>query len=115
MINLEVDEAYAFDFLSILEIKKKNSEKDINNFIRVSNLISNQIGQDLFGNIINSSYYKNLVCTNKRIYDIIDLIRSDAIELDAKVIDDANTERFKFKRQLQSEFFNSDLVESKNL
>jgi predicted transcriptional regulator len=115
MIHIEVDEAYAFDFLSILEIKKKNSEKDINNFTRISNSISDQIGKELFDIIIKSSYYQSLLCTNKRIYDTIDLLRSNSIELDAKVIDDANTERFKFKKQLQSEFFNSDLVESKNL
>jgi len=113
MINLKVDEAYAFDFLSILEIKKQNSEKDINNFISTSNLISDQIGQEKFNNIIRSSCYKDLVCTNKRIYDTIDLIRSNAIELDAKVIDDANTERYNLKKQLQSVFFNTDLAELK--
>lgn len=114
MIHIEVDEAYAFDFLSILEIKKKNSEKDINNFTRISNSISDQIGKELFDIILNSSYYKKLVCTNKMIYDTIDLIRSNSIGLDAKVIDDANTERYKLKKQLQFEFFNSNLIESKN-
>ncbi len=113
MINLSVDEAYAFDYLSILEVKKKNSQKDYDNYINTSNFISNQIGNDLFNTIVQSVSYRDLIKTNKQIYDLIDLIRKDEIELDAKVIDQANTDRYNLKKSLQHVFFKTDLFELK--
>jgi len=113
MINLRVDEAYAFDYLSILEIKKKNSQKDYDNYINACNFISNQIGNDLFKTIIQSVYYENLIETNTHIYHLIDLIRNDEIQLDAKIIDQANTDRYNQKKSLQHVFFKTDLFELK--
>ena len=113
MINIKVDEAYAFDMLSVLDIKKKNSLTDKYNFDTMCNDIKNEVGPTLFEKIMNSSLYCEMVKVNKTIYDLIEVIRKGVIKLDATVMDDANTERFKIKRKLQSEFIFNELVENK--
>jgi len=113
MINIKVDEAYAFDMLSVLDIKKKNSPKDQCNFDTMSCDIEIQIGSKLFKQILNSNVYSQMITVNQIIYDLIDAIRKGNLHLDARVIDDANTDRFKIKQKLQSEFFLNELVENK--
>lgn len=115
MIKLEMDEAYVFDFLSVLDIKQQNSKKDENNFNVISHQIKDQIGDDLYNRIIKSEIYLNLIKTNKIIYDLIDLMRQTKQYLDARVIDGVNTQRYLMKRRLQSEFFDTELTENKNI
>lgn len=112
MINLYVDEAYAFDYLSILEIKKKNSDNDMLNYSSCERLITNQIGAELFDSIKTSVQYSKLVETNQLVYNQIERIRNGE-KLDAKEVDDANMLRFKYKKDLQSHFFNTKLAEQK--
>lgn len=113
MINLLVDEAYAFDFISVLDIKKNNSEKDQKNFDITCEYIKSQIGEQLFKNIINSQTYNEMVEANKIIYNLIDDIRIHHVNMDAKIVDDANNQRFFLKKKLQEKFFNDNLTESK--
>lgn len=113
MIDLYVDEAYAFDYISILDVKKTNSSQDLINFKIICQKIKTQVGDNAFDRIMNSKLYADLVEVNRNIYNMIDLIRQDIAELDAKLIDDANIERYKLKRKLQDEFFMSDLTEMK--
>jgi len=114
MINLLVDEAYAFDFISVLDIKKTNSSKNKENFDITCEYVRTQVGHELFDNIINSDLYDEMVNANKVIYDLIDDIRVRYIKMDAKIVDDANNQRFFLKRKLQEQFFNDKLTESKN-
>lgn len=113
MISLLVDEAYAFDFLSIVDVKRKKSNRDQNTFKDLCIQIETQIDKDLFKKIMESKVYAQMVEVNQNIYNMIDLMRDDIVELDAKVIDDANTERYRLKKRLQDEFFMSELVETK--
>lgn len=113
MINLLVDEAYAFDFISVLDIKKTNSSKDQENFNITCDYIRSQIGHELFDLIINSDVYHLMININKKIYDLIDDIRILHKQMDAKIVDDINTQRFFLKRKLQEQFFNDNLTESK--
>lgn len=112
-INLEVDIAYAIDFLSILEVKlnKLNDQVSLNNFNHQKKFLSNQIDTSLFLEILNSQEYKKLYETNKIIWESIDLIKTGNIT--AKYVDDLNYERWIFKNKLQSKFFNHTTSEQK--
>ena len=57
MIYIKVDEAYAFDMLSVLDIKKKNSLKDQQNFDSMTQYIGSQIDTQLFQLIIKSEVF----------------------------------------------------------
>lgn len=111
MINLAVDEAYAFDFLSILEVKKLLNNDD-KTYYDCLELIREQVGESKFQDVILSPQYKDLVNTNKRIFDYIEEIRKGK-KLDAKVVDDANMARFMYKKELQAKFFSTKLTEKK--
>jgi pyridoxine/pyridoxamine 5'-phosphate oxidase len=114
MINLSVDEAYAFDFLAILEIKKDNSIGDFVNYENCLTSIRDQVGFEVFYDVMKSEHYHNLVKTNQLVYDYIEQIRN-GIQIDGKVVDDANMLRYYHKRALQSEVFQSALVEKKTV
>jgi len=114
MVNLLVDEAYAFDFLAILEIKKDNTLGDFINYENCLNSIREQIGFEKFYEVIKSQHYLNLVETNQLVYDYIEQIRN-GVQIDGKVVDDANMLRYYHKRALQSEVFLSALAEKKTV
>jgi hypothetical protein len=114
MINLSVDEAYAFDYLSILDIKKNNSEIDFQNFSKVYQSIKSQTDQKIFEEVISSDIYQLMIKANKKIYDLIDEIRIKNVQMDAKIVDDANNQRFFLKKKLQEKFFVSELTEKKS-
>ena len=113
MIDLLVDEAYAFDYLSILERKIDNSEQDWINFEKIYLDIESQIGSKLFREIINSIHYKKLVDINSHIYSMVDKIRAGDTSITAKDVDDANISRYRSKVNLQKQFFSADLFEKK--
>jgi hypothetical protein len=112
MINLLVDEAYAFDYLAIMQVKYNRypNDKNLKAFNRCSNELEKQC--DSFEKIISSQQYRNLVEINTYIFDLIDKLRR-GISISAKKIDDANMERYFKKRDLQESFFNKDLEENK--
>lgn len=112
MINLLVDEAYAFDYLSILEVKKDlaaDAQKE-EAFEICKVFLSKQL--DNFESIYSSKEYKDLYNINKKTFDLVDLARNNG-EVTAKQVDDANMERFYRKCDLQSKFFSNSLIESK--
>ena len=113
MINLPVDEAYAFDFLSVLDVKRRHTRSDQSNFDQLCADIADQIGPDIFHQIMKSKIYEDMVKINEEIYDLIDVLRQDIVEMDAKVVDDANIQRYKLKKRLQDEFFMTGLTETK--
>lgn len=112
MINLEVDEAYAFDYLSILQVKNDlfPSEGKLAAYHKCESFISRQL--ENFDTIIKSKEYKNLYNINKTTFDLVDQVR-DNIPITAKSVDDANMERYYCKQALQKEFFLEELVEKK--
>lgn len=111
MINLKVDEAYAFDYLSILEIKKGLNDLCQKNWENCFSYIAEQIGRDKMNQIINSSEYQLMINTNKLTFDAVEKARYGNIS--AKEVDDANMLRHKRKLELQSKFFNNNLMEYK--
>lgn len=115
MITILVDEAYAFDYLAILNVKylKSPTEKNTVNLQDCLNHISNQIGNHNMNTMINSHEYVDLIAINTKTFDLIDWLR-DGEQISAKTIDDANMERYYKKKAFQERFFpNSLLTEEK--
>jgi hypothetical protein len=104
MISILLDEGYAFDYLSILEIKSnKNGDKMAYNHCK-ENIIS-QIGLYEFLEIESSPEYKELLEANFHTFNLVDAVKSDTC-LGAEV-DRSNYQRFLKKQALQKKFFGS--------
>ena len=102
MINLLVDEGYAFDYLSILEIKSmKNGNKEFYNSCK-ENIIS-QIGLYNFLEIKASKEYKNLLQANLNTFNLVDEVKMNPCL--GKEVDASNYERYLNKIKLQKKFF----------
>lgn len=112
MINLSIDEAYAFDYLAIIQVKQNRSPSDKNSkaLSRCSDELKKQC--DIFDKIMASKEYANLIKINTHIFDLIDQLRRGAA-ISAKKIDDANMERYFRKCDLQEAFFKESLEENK--
>lgn len=112
MINLLVDEAYAFDYLAILEVKNTSypSAQKHETFLECKEYLKNQINN--FDDIYYSKEYRDLVEINKLTFDLIDDLR-EGLDITAKSIDDANMDRYYRKKALQENFFSNKLKEEK--
>jgi hypothetical protein len=102
MINLSVDEAYAFDYLAILEIKRDLNPETQNAWVLCRNLLKDQLGS-LLDSIILSVEYQELVSINKDVFEAVDLARYGQIS--AKEVDNKNMQRYYAKKTLQEKFF----------
>lgn len=122
MINLSVDEGYAFDYLSILEVKAyiflkeetrrtylKCKESLLKEFIKLG------YSEVFYHKILNSQEYQELVFINKKVFDAVDKARYGKLDdISAKEVDSLNVERFNIKKRLQEKFFGSKITEFKN-
>ena len=110
MINLNVDEAYAFDYLSILEIKK---EKSSNNKQWLDCLLhlQNQFEPEKWLSIIHSEEYKSMIKANLLTFNAVDKAKNN--EVTAQHVDYCNYQRHTAKQNFQKKFFMSDLSELK--
>ena len=111
MINITVDEAYAFDYYAILQIKKEYGS-NVNETIEIikSNLIDS-VGLEKFNNIIDSKIYLNLYKSNKETFIAVDKAKTD--EVLASYVDKCNYKRMILKKELQNMFFSNSLSETK--
>ena len=104
MINLLVDESYAFDYLSILEIKAdKNGDKK--NYNLCKEHIISQISLYEFLEITSSQEYKDLLEANSNTFNLVDAVKSNPCL--GTEVDKSNYERFLKKQALQKKFFGS--------
>lgn len=111
MIKINVDEAYAFDYYSILNLKFNNgyiSEKIITEC--KLNLID-QIGKNLFLEILESEEYYNLLNANELTFNAVDKAKTDDVL--ASYVDECNYIRMLAKKSLQEKFFTTSLTETK--
>jgi hypothetical protein len=111
MINLYVDEGYAFDFLSILEIKKNKSTQSMKNWQNCFDYLKSQLPKNIFNLIINSQEYAHMIAINKKTFDAVEKARYGQIT--AKEVDNANMERYFAKINLQNKFFSNKTTEEK--
>jgi len=111
MINICVDEAYAFDFLSILEIKKNHSDQAMQSWHNCFNYLKAQLPNNLFALIINSQEYRDMVDANQKTFDAVELARNNKIT--SKELDKTNFVRYQMKINLQNKFFSNRITEFK--
>jgi len=117
MIKISLDEAYVFDMLSVMDIKidllsgiKLETVKMAHSVL--SQEIVDQIGVEKYFEVIKSKEYKDMIRSNKNVFDLIDQSKNDNGL--AKITDDANYDRYLKKVSLQERFFNNGLTETKN-
>lgn len=111
MINLLVDEAYAFDYLSILEIKKNKDSENIKTWSICYDYLMKQFEYHKWMIMINSQEYKNMLKANCLTFDAVDKAKNDLVT--AQYVDQCNYQRYIAKKDFQNKFFNSELNESK--
>jgi hypothetical protein len=111
MINICVDEAHAFDFLSILEIKKSHSDQATQSWHNCFNYLKAQLPSSLFTLIINSQEYRDMVTANQKTFNAVELARNNKIT--AKELDETNSVRYQMKINLQNKFFSNRITEFK--
>lgn len=114
MIDIRVDEAYAFDYLSILSIKATLTENDKKNYNECYQYIFDQLGENIFHSVLVSEEYRFLLLANRVVFDFVSIIRNGG-EVTSKELDDANMTRYKCKAALQRKFFNNEVTESKTI
>lgn len=114
MIDITVDEAYAFDFLAILQIKRdldlENKFKK-SNFIKCYEHLKLQVGGTLFSSIFYSPEYMECYEANFETFKAVDLAKTDAVP--ASYVDKCNYRRHIAKQKIQRKFFSEELSEMK--
>ena len=114
MINLRVSEAYAFDYLAILQIKcEMDPKKNFGNLAAwVTNMIDEIDDNVLWRSIMESVEYKKLYEVNKKTFEAVDDAKEDGVK--ASYVDKCNYERYLAKVALQERFFpEEDMKENK--
>lgn len=115
MLKISLDEAYVFDLLSIHEVKINNSDgekltKSVTAYNALSKEIVDQIGEELFAEIVCSQSYKDLVIANQVVFDLVDRANETTL---SKETADANYQRYIKKVELQQKHFKNDVTEIK--
>jgi len=116
MLKISLDEGYVFDILSISQVKiikssNENKQKLVYNYQELSKEIINQIGLDLYSDIVASKEYQELRDANEKTFDLVDQVKNDKGL--AKLVDDSNYNRYQKKTALQNKFFNNEVKEVK--
>ena len=103
MMYLIVDEAYAFDYLSILDVKvdEIRTSECSEAFLRCYNSLKSQMNG--IGEILESREYAELKEANRMVFKLVDKAKRD--EVKASDVDRGNYERCKKRKALQDRFF----------
>jgi len=113
MINLLVDECYAFDYLAILNVKlfldENNVQKKLS-FDKCCNSLRSQMS-DLFDTILKSDEFKNCFEANLKTFEAVDKAKTDQVP--ASYVDHCNYLRHLAKIDIQKKFFKNDITEQK--
>jgi|688.fasta_scaffold00448_18 hypothetical protein len=111
MVTLLVDEGYAFDYLSILDVKKSIRPEIENNWYLCFSFLERQIGKSKMQEIINSLEYTDMIKANKMTFEAVNKAKENLIS--AKEVDDFNLLRYRKKIALQEKFFINKISEIK--
>ncbi len=103
MISLLVDEAHAFDFLTILMVKGSDDLERHKDYVRM------QVPQ--VDTIVTSEEFNRLLRANQEVYEMVELASQDKCR--AIEVVRLNQERFNAKKELQRVFFGNNLTEVK--
>lgn len=113
-MKITLSEGYIFDILSIYQvkiIKSNNDEINLNNFNKLKNEISEQIGEKITNDILNSQEYKDLYKANLKTFELVDAVKINPCL--GKEVDLSNYKRFLAKQNLQKKWFNNLYTEIK--
>jgi len=111
MITLLVDEAYAFDYLSILEVKKQKSSISNDAWAKCYVYLQNQFDNEKWSHMMHSKEYENMIKANELTFDAVYKAKNN--EVTAQHVDYCNYQRHIAKQNFQKKFFTSDLSELK--
>lgn len=110
MILLEVDEAYAFDYLSILALKICSAETSAT-YKRCHSLLEKQFAPEMWDKLISSKEYGAICEANRSTFAAVDKAKNGLVT--AKEVDFCNYQRYLAKQVFQQTFFSSPLSETK--
>lgn len=111
MINLQVDEAYAFDYLSILDIKRKKSPTCYEAWRKCYMFLQNQFDYQKWLLMISSEEYNSMLEANEATFIAVDKAKNN--EVTAQHVDRCNYMRYVAKQKFQKKFFSDNLSEFK--
>jgi hypothetical protein len=111
MIKITVDEAYAFDYYAILQIKKEYGSNVNETIVAIKSDLIDSVGLEKYETIINSEIYLKLYDSNKETFIAVDKAKTD--EVLASYVDKCNYKRMILKKELQNKFFSNSLSETK--
>jgi len=107
-----VDWAYAFDYLSILEVKREKMGDATLQISYLTNHLVQQLNAKRFQTIHTSPEYAALFAANLAVFEGVEKARYSMI--DAKEVDDLNMARQRAKAALQKAFWGNELTEVKS-
>ena len=111
MINLSVDECYAFDYLSILYIKRNKSTEAYKSWQMCTEFLRGQMYPPFFDEIVGSVEYHTMIDANQKTFDLVDLAKEN--KCSAQDVDRGNYSRHQAKIKLQKRFFDGKMSEVK--
>lgn len=111
MIKITVDDAYAFDYFSILELKQQKGCDVQISIDQIKKDIIENISSEKFNLIVKSEEYSKLYDANKKTFDAVDGAKTD--EVLASYVDKCNYYRMICKKKLQDKHFSDKLTETK--
>ena len=113
MIQLCVDDSYAFEYYCILLIKMQRikSDKAIQQEAFQRDFLVSQVGSQRFLEICKSKEFKYMLDVNNQTFDIVDKAKTN--DAKASEVDACSFKRKQAKDALQKAFFSSSNLEMK--
>lgn len=109
MIKISVDEGYAYDMLSIQQVKNEKAffKKNRDSIFQLAHDIVLSTDLDNHINILGSDEYQDLIDTNRRLFELIDELNKHPADCSCYgcQVNRLNYVRFLCKRALQDKFF----------
>lgn len=111
MIKISVDEAYAFDYYSILDLKYNSGYIPLSVLEVTKNDLIDSLGVEKVEAILKSEEYADLYAANRLTFEAVDKAKEDKVA--ASYVDKCNYKRTLSKRALQQKHFNNEISEVK--
>lgn len=119
MIRVSVDEGYAYDMLSIMQVKIAKHGRDIGNLDNAHRLereLVEQVGATRHTDVMASDEYTGLYHTNLQLFNHIDAMKARPSHPDdGMAVDRLNHQRFLSKRAVQTRFFPDSAVSERKI
>lgn len=113
MIQLYVDESYAFEYYCILLVKcqKIQSIQAYEQLEKQKHNLIQQLGKSFFDKVCSSDEFKKMIDVNSYTFDMVDKAKDNSVK--ASEVDRCSFIRKTAKDALQMKFFNTENAEVK--